>query len=493
MSDTKKQAANSGLKLKQELVNHVGGGFLTGIDLLPNPDPVLRKANKTQEVFKSILGDAHVIGEVQSIRAGLRRLKYRITSGDPDNNQANNALDLAKKRMAYKPNSHTSWQEVMWQMASASLWGQRVHEMVWQTIDGFNLPDIKDRPTRRFKFNQSGDLLFSKNLNQWELCEPQYFISSVHMASCENPYGMALLSSCFWPYMFKNGGWKFFVKFCERHGLPWPVGKYGQMTDEKEQLNFLKMLVNMVENGAAAIPDDGSVELLSVQSGGKLAQHTLIELCNKEISKALTSQAMTTEIGDAGARAASEVSREKEMQVNDSLRDLITDGMNHIFKMITFYNFGEDVPAPIFEYYTEEKPSKERAEIYQIAQSMGANVSESAMLEELQIKQAQSEDDKIQSQPAVSFSQQNTQQFEFAKKHSEPHQMIAQRAADEVIEKELIDDIALMLDQHIAEGKTIADFMASVVQLSGELNTDKIETVIDQALQLAIAEGLNDG
>lgn len=493
MGDTKKQTKQKGLELKQELVNHTLGDFLTGIDLLPNPDPVLRKANKTQEVFQTILRDAHVVGEVQSMRAGLRRLEFKIESGDEDSDIANKALELVQLRMAKKPNQHTSWHELMWQMASAALWGQKVHEMVWYNEGGYNLLYIKDRPNSRFKFDTNGTLKFRQGISAWHECEPQYFISSVHMGSCENPYGVALLSSCFWPYMFKNGGWKFFVKFCERHGLPWPVGKYGQMTKEEEQRKFLQTLMSMVENGAVVIPDDGSVELLNVQTGGgKLSQQELIELCNKEISKALTSQAMTTEVGDTGARAASEVSREKEMQVNDAHRDLITDGMNHIFKMITLYNFGDDVPPPVFSFYSEETPTKERAEIYQMASSMGAPVSISGMMSELKIAKAEDDEDNIQIKQTAEFKQQPIKSLDFSTSTAEPHQVIAQRAADEVIEQDLIGDISLMLDQHIAEGKDLRDFMESVTLLAGELSTERLEQVVNQALELAMGEGLND-
>ncbi len=44
---------------------------------LPNPDPILRKAGKTSEIYHSISRDAHVIGELRTMRAGLTSLSNR--------------------------------------------------------------------------------------------------------------------------------------------------------------------------------------------------------------------------------------------------------------------------------------------------------------------------------------------------------------------------------------------------------------------------------
>lgn len=63
----------------------------------------------------------------------------------------------------------------------------------------------------------------------------------------------------------------------------------------------------MLENGAATIPDGDSIELLIAKGqSGELQQKQLIDLCNREMSKALTSQTLATEQGQNGSRAASE-------------------------------------------------------------------------------------------------------------------------------------------------------------------------------------------
>ena len=172
------------------------------------------------------------------------------------------------------------------------------------------------------------------------------------MASQENPYGVALLSSCFWPYTFKHNGFKYFVKFCEKYGIPWAIGRYPKGTAEPEQKELLNGLTQMVEDAVAAIPDDGSVELLEHKHKGEIAQERLINLCNREMSKALTSQTLATEIQGNGSRAAAETHRGREESVNESDRYIIVAAMNELFSWITEINIAGARP-PTFQFYEE--------------------------------------------------------------------------------------------------------------------------------------------
>lgn len=496
---TAKSVQGSAIQLKQELAGHLTDpSFLNGFEILPNPDYVLRKAGKTSEVYNSILSDAHVTGEVQAMRSSLRRFDYRITSGDIDDAKANAAADLCNEWVQKKPNEHSSWRDMFWQFASASLFGMRVHELVYASDNGFILPTIKDRSNSRFKWHKNGGLRLLTKSSGWDGVEVdmRYFIVSTHNSSCENPYGQALLSSCFWPYTFKNGGWRFFVKFCERHGLPWPVGRYPLGASDKEQIALLEAMMRMTEDGAAAIPEGSAIELLTAQASGKLSQQALIELCNREISKALTAQAMTAEIHDVGARSASEIGRERELGVNDSHRDIAADAMNTILRYITDINFGEEVVAPKFEFYKEEVAGKERAEVYEIASRLTNNVSRSAMLKELNIPEAAGDEDMLTVRDAATpdFSQaQFSHVMNFKSQDAmEEHAQIAIDAADEVIGTEFIDTIKLMLEQHDSEGKTLSEFKSSLEKLLPELSVDELSSVLTQAMQLSMAEGLSN-
>ena len=50
--------------------------------MLPNPDPILRRSDKYAEVFDAIASDAHVMGELRSIKSDLNRFQHVLVPGD---------------------------------------------------------------------------------------------------------------------------------------------------------------------------------------------------------------------------------------------------------------------------------------------------------------------------------------------------------------------------------------------------------------------------
>jgi phage gp29-like protein len=185
------------------------------------------------------------------------------------------------------------------------------------------------------------------------------------MASFDNPYGVALLSCCFWAYTFKHNGFRFFVKFCEKYGIPWAIGKYPAGTSVEQQNVLANSLARMVEDAVAAIPDGGEVQLIESGSAGQtLPQERLIDLCNREMSKALTSQTLATEIQGTGSYAASKTHRDREQDVNKSDRQMDMDSMNALLSWVTEINFANAKP-PKFEFYSESEARKDWVDVFE--------------------------------------------------------------------------------------------------------------------------------
>jgi phage gp29-like protein len=472
---------------------------------LPNPDPILRQMGRADEVYNSILADPHVIGEVRSIRGSFRSHEYRVVVGDEDDPRSVAVRDLCVQWMeSGPPNAVNDWLEVMWQMSAAIFTGYRAHEMVWDLVDGKYLPiEVIDRPGRRIRFDANAQpLLISRENMIGAPVEPYQFVISRHMPTSDNPYGQALLSSCFWAWTFKTGGWRYFVKYCERHGLPWPVGRYPQGSTDKEIGKLEEALASMIEAGYVVAQDGTGLELLTPTGGGSdLPQERLILLANREMSKALTSQAMVGEQLQVGARAASETAKERQDEVHDSDRDIGAAGMSAIFKWITLFNFGDDVAPPRLEFYKHQVAGKERAETYQIAARMGARPSRKAMLEELDIPAAEDDADALLppnsganlAQPGkepVDFAAVAGFNFAKAAGMTEDEAMqLAAEAADQAIEDRMIEPVYRMLVQFEQEGKTLAEFRDALADLVGDMDDDALREVLERALSYSLLRG----
>jgi phage gp29-like protein len=496
--------------------------FFNALQILPNPDKVLRQMGRAEEVYQSIMADPHVLGDIRSIRGQFRSMKWRIVCGDEDDANAQAAHELCEQWITTTPpNQVADWLEVMWQMTASILTGYAIHEVVWDVIDGKYLPsEVVDRPNRRIKFGMdSQPLLISRGKPNGEAVQPYQFIVSRNMASTTNPYGIALLSSCYWAKLFKDGGWRYFVKYCERHGLPWPVGRYPQGTADTEQAELAAALANMIEAGYLVAPEGTGIELLVPSSSGSgLPQENLIDRANREMSKALTGQAMTAELQGVGARAASETAHKRQESINDADRDIAASGMGRIFEWITRFNFGDGVAPPKLEFYEESKAGKDRAETYQLAANMGARPSKSAMLEELGIPQAEDDEDALlpggksdtpeptePPQPGQTKPEPKTDKadfsaavqllpgFTFAKAAGMSLEQaidIAAEATDAAIERSMIAPVAEMLAQFEAEGKTLDQFQEALGGMFGAMDQEGLMEIISASLQYAALRGV---
>ena len=513
-------------KLKAALGMRIAGPetdpnrWLSSLYGMPNPDPILRAMGRADVVYESMIRDPQVISDLRSIRGEFLSYSYRLKPGRPDDPRSVALRDLCVAWMAaVRPSELCDWSEVMWQMVCSILYGYRAHEPVWDVyrgtaadLAGYVLPSqVIDVPNRRIRFNADGQpMLISTTSLLGQVVDSHKLIITRHMPSYENPYGLALLSCIFWVWTFKTGGWRTFVKFCERHGIPIPIARY-PAGSPKETIDGLEAAMQaMLESAYAVLQDGSGVELLTpTSSGTTLPQERLIEVANREISKTLTSQAMLTELFGTGSRAATETASKRQASVNAGDVAIGGHGMNQLFYWIGLFNFGPEVAPPTLEFYRNTVAGKERAEAYDIARKAGAKPSRQAMLDELGIPLATDDADALlpdaASQPrapvpapvpapTASFSQAVDVPFwTFAKGAGMTEAQaieLASQAADEAIERQMLAPIARMLAEFERQGKTLDDVRLALADMIGaELSTDDLQDVLRNAMEYATALG----
>lgn len=497
-----KAAVSLGRKIMTGLVasSETDPMFYSKLGVLPNPDPILRRIGMVDQTYDAIMADPHVIGEIRTMRASLISYKFRIKAGG-DQLRDQQAYELCKRWYnSTRPAQNTTWDDVRWNIFSAILFGMRVHELDWQYQGGHWLPvQILDRPNRRFVYNPERQirLLTRQEPTTGIEIEPYRFVITRHMPTDDDPYGCALLSSCFWPYTFKHGGWRFFYNFCEKFGMPWPIGRYPQGAQPKEQGELLDALVNLARAGAAAVPEGSSVELLTASHSGELAQQALIELCNREMSKALTSQTLATELQGVGSNAAAQTHSQRQGGNSLADRNMVLASFNEILRWITEFNFGTDVAAPVAEFYKPERATPERMQAIKSGVEMGLRISKRGVLDELQVAEAADDDDVMtlpasNSGPGLAFSQSSCpscgSHHQFAEQASGDVAQATQ-AADDVIEKTILQPAFEMLQRYEQQGKSLAQWLADLPRLFGTLDDDQLADINEQVLLYALAKG----
>lgn len=352
-------------KLLSELADHTSDpSFITGLSALPNPDEVLRKAGLTHKVYDQVMTDPHVMAKVIDRRSGMLRREWIVESAD-DSPLAKKAADLCDKALTVlEEHDEFPLENSLGQIQEAALRGHRALEVKWQhTDDGFIPEFLRDIPGRRLSHDGVSWRLLTLDEPDMGIAFPdRKILMATHMASTDNPYGEALLSRCYWSYMFKHSGLTWWVTLAEKHGIPWVIGKIGDATDEKTRETLLNALAQLVADAVAVLPKDAELDIKGLQGVTPEVHERLIRISNSEMSKVLVGQTLSTEMDQkGGSRAAAETHSGLRDEIVEADSKLVARVMNRLFAWITQINFGDAVPAPTFKWVEENKPSRDWA------------------------------------------------------------------------------------------------------------------------------------
>jgi len=328
---------------KKKLLNRLKydeGWFAALNGILPNPDSVLRRTGKTIEAYRELKNDPHVWSCVQSRKSGLMSLDFKLApNGSRDavvreTEAMLNALDLNR---------------IIRDILEAPLFGFQPMEIIWELSPGtrnmLTPVDFAAKPQEWFFFDRDRKLKYKKQgVSEGIPVPDEKIVNVVYEGSYLNPYGSGLLQKCFWPVRFKNGSLKFWVNFTEKFGMPILLGTYSRGGSQEEADKLAEALNSLIEDSVIVAPDDVNLELHdSARSTSSALYHDLIKFCNAEISKALLSQTLTTEL-DMGSYAASQTHFKIRKEVILSDIRLVESALNKLIEVFIAVNFGGRSP-----------------------------------------------------------------------------------------------------------------------------------------------------
>lgn len=321
--------------------------FINTLGYLPDPDMVLRKAGKDFKIYRELETDAHVTAVMVQRKAGALSKEWDIDRGKAKSREAKFILDILNS---------FDMHEIMNDILDAVFYGMSVFEIIWKNDNGKIMPaSFIAKPQEWFAFSPQRELLFKSRATP--LGEPvpaNKFIVARNNPKYMNPYGERLLSKCFWPVTFKRGGLKFWVLFAEKFGMPHVIGKQPRGVKPEATKDFLQSLEQMIMDAVAVIPDDSSVEFLQTTGKDGAAYEKLLNFCNDEISKAILTATLTTDINGAGSYASAKVHEDKTdyLYITDKL--LIENTINELIRLIYYFNFPSSGNLPKFTLYEEQ-------------------------------------------------------------------------------------------------------------------------------------------
>jgi len=328
---------------------------------LPDPDPVLARLGLGLEVYRNLLTDAHVWSCYDSRKSGALSCEWEIRAGG-DSQADKKALKIAEESLA-----RLDVYQIILEMLDAPFYGLSPVEISWSYEGGQWLPQkVEGKPPEWFVFDDENRMRFlsANNMTDGELLPVGKFLMARHHATYQNPYGERVLSRCFWPVAFKKGGFKFWAVFTEKFGMPWLVGKVPRGTGDPDRAQLLDHLVKMVQDAVAVINDDEAITPIEFQSKSASADiyERLISASNREISKAILGQTLSTELdGKGGSRAAAQAHLEVRDDIVEKDKRMVRTGMNQLLAWISELNVPNATP-PEFVWFEEDDVQQDRAQ-----------------------------------------------------------------------------------------------------------------------------------
>lgn len=217
-------------------------------------------------------------------------------------------------------------------LALQAFLGSSYAEIAWVSrVDGFQIPvEIVCVPHRRFIFDEQskprltheknpypGELLEQRTESSWICAETRRWRRQVQAG--------LMRTVAYWA-VFKRMSVRDWLIFAEKFGIPMIVGKYDENASEATRDALKKAIAALGTEGRAILAHGTFIEVLTeaIRSGGggDHLHQGITQLCNTEISKAITAGTLTGDTGGPGSFALGQVhaAQKHKLHVADARR-----------------------------------------------------------------------------------------------------------------------------------------------------------------------------
>ena len=251
----------------------------------------------TDEYYSAIEGmllDPH-------IRSQLELRKHAILSADIGFEGDPNAVEVVKRALE-DINLHSDLKDLL----SALEYGWAVVEVIWKKEDIWKVASIERRDPLRFRFRKDGKLVYADSGKE---VEDYKFIWIAYNGNAENPYGESVLKPVYYVWKLKVITLNYWEVLVEKYAIP-PLAVIVQDNAQEETLSRLAEALSEIQASSSAVLSNVK-DIKTIDVGDKSEVFSsLIDYCNKEISKAITGQILTSETGDHGSYALAKVHKD---------------------------------------------------------------------------------------------------------------------------------------------------------------------------------------
>lgn len=288
------------------------------------------------KIYDEIERDTHAWSVLQKRKHQLIGREWIVKPGGED------AIDIKAADFVRENLDTLPFDQICLDLLDATLKGFSISEVDYE-FDGNYIvaTGVRTLDQRRFVFDRDWKprLLTMSDPSLGQALPERKFMIHRFGVKGNNPYGLGLGTRLFWPVLFKRNGVSYWQRFLERFASPIPVGKHPNY-GSAQQRELMRTLAQMNHRSAITVPLGTELETFESKRSGTVDYSTWGKFWNAEISKAVLGETLTTEMGDSGARAASETHLDVLDMLIDSDADLLSGTLNgQLIEWITRANF----------------------------------------------------------------------------------------------------------------------------------------------------------
>lgn len=261
--------------------------------------------------------------------------------------------------------------------------GFALSELIWEVAGGrAQVTELKWIPQKKATFRESLSPRLLTPQAPWQGEEPPPWKMIYHRYKARSGYASraGVLRVVGWMYLLKNFALKDWAAFNEVFGMPLRLGKYDPAASQSDREALVRAVRNLGSDAAGVISKATEIEFVEAGSqGGKANPYqSMAEFCNREMSKAVLGQTLTTDTtGATGTYAAATVQAQVRRDlVEADAQALATTLREQLLRPLVGFNFGWDRPVPWFRFrYEEEEDLKTLSEVYRNLAALGVPLS----------------------------------------------------------------------------------------------------------------------
>ncbi len=257
--------------------------------------------------------------------------------------------------------------------------GFALSEIIWEVTEGqARVAELRWIPQKLAAFGEDLRPRLLTAEARWQGVEPPPWKVIYHRYKARSGYATraGVLRVVGWMYLLKNFALKDWAAFNEVFGMPLRLGKYDPTASPTDRDALVQAIRNLGSDAAGVISKATEIEFVEAtsRSGGANPYQLMVEFCNREMSKAVLGQTLTTDTaGSTGTYSAAKVHAQVRRDlVQADAQALATTLREQLLRPLVGFNFGWDKPVPWFRFrFEEEEDLKTLSEVYRNLAAMG--------------------------------------------------------------------------------------------------------------------------